>query len=244
MSTIVFARDSDMVQYICSQDPEFARLADAVGDVCLTYRGDPFPSLVRSIIGQQVTGKSASATWERLLVRCGTAVLVAGAAPVGAGTVALVSEAAATPGPQQLGTCSPRIIAAMDEESLRAAGLSRQKISYVKDLSQKVLSGEVDLESLSDVQDDEVIAVLTKVRGIGVWTAKMYMIFTLGRFDVFAQSDLGLRKGAKWLYNLPKLPKERELAEISQRWKPYRTVAALYLWQVVTRRLVRVRRST
>jgi DNA-3-methyladenine glycosylase II len=219
VSTIVFARDSEMVQHICWQDPAFVRLADAVGDVYLTYRRDPFPSLVRSIIGQQVTGKSAQATWERLLAQCAEA------------------EPRRLPAAQcsTNGICLPEIIEAMDEESLRAAGLSRQKISYVKDLSRKVLSRDIDLEGLSNMPDDQVVAVLTRVKGIGVWTAKMYMIFTLGRFDVFAPSDLGLRKGAMWLYNLPRLPKEKTLLELSQKWKPFRTVAALYLWQAVTR---------
>ncbi len=205
MSKIVFAADSDMVRHIASQDPEFGRLVDAVGDVMLSYRPDPYASLVRSIIGQQVSGNSASATWGRLL--------------------------AASDG------LSPKGVLSLGDEGLRKAGLSRQKISYVKDLSQKVLLGEIDLDGLTKESDAQVVGSLTCVRGIGIWTAQMFLIFTLGRLDVFAPSDLGLRKGIKWLYGLPELPKEREAAQFALLWQPYRTVASLYLWQVVTRRL-------
>ncbi len=211
----MFARDSDVVQYICKQDPEFVRLADAVGDVTLSYRGDPFSSLVRSIIGQQVSGRSAVATWERLIGCC-------------------VQK---TPKANPVCACSPGVIDAMEPEELKACGLSRQKIAYVKDLSQKAISGEVDFEKLQDMSDEEIVETLTKVRGIGVWTAKMYMIFTLGRFDVFAGADLGLRKGAKWLYRLDEVPKPKDVEAMAELWKPCRTVASLYLWQVTTQKL-------
>jgi len=141
-----------------------------------------------------------------------------------------------------LSTCGemqPARIASMDDETLRAAGLSRPKVAYLRDLTRRVMSNEIDLDTLPALPDDQIIEALVAVHGIGVWTAQMFLIFCLGRPDVFAPKDLGLRAGMKWLYSLPDLPLEKESVPIAENWRPHRTTASLYLWQAVTRGLTK-----
>ena len=112
------------------------------------------------------------------------------------------------------------------EEDLRAVGLSRQKIKYSRALAQE----DIDFEALRDLPTQEVIQVLTKVTGVGVWTAEIYAMFSLGRADVFAPGDLALQEAAKALFDLPERPKERELRQLAEAWSPWRSVAARILW--------------
>lgn len=114
---------------------------------------------------------------------------------------------------------------------LRSVGLSKMKIDYLKDLAQKIESDEIKIKTLSRMTDEEVITHLTKVKGIGRWTAEMFLIFSLGRPDVFPVGDLGLRKGVQKAFSLSELPKPKEVEEIGMRWKPYRSVATWYLWK-------------
>jgi len=114
---------------------------------------------------------------------------------------------------------------------LRSAGLSKMKVTYIKDLSEKIQSKELRISSLKDRSDEEVIAHLTQVKGIGRWTAEMFLIFSLGRLDVLPVGDLGLRKGIQRLYSMPELPEKDKIEEIAERWRPYRTVATWYIWK-------------
>src|SRR5437660_715 len=114
---------------------------------------------------------------------------------------------------------------------LRSAGLSGMKVEYLKDLAQKIEDGKLKMRSLSKMSDDEIIEHLTQVKGIGRWTAQMFLIFSLGRLDVFPTGDLGLRKGVQMAFSLSELPKPKEVEEIGIRWKPYRSVATWYLWK-------------
>lgn len=114
---------------------------------------------------------------------------------------------------------------------LAKAGLSKMKISYIKDLSEKIESKEIRLRSFQDMSDEQIVAELTKVRGIGRWTAEMFLIFSLGRQDVLPVGDLGLRKGMQMLHSLPDLPKDVQIEELAEKWRPYRTVATWYLWK-------------
>ncbi len=120
----------------------------------------------------------------------------------------------------------PRQIARASDEDLRAVGLSRQKMRYARELAQ----AGIDFNGLRDVPDAEVIATLTCVPGIGVWTAEIYAMFSLGRADVFAPGDLALQEAARVLYDLPKRPTEKELRQMSEAWRPWRSVAARILW--------------
>lgn len=114
---------------------------------------------------------------------------------------------------------------------LRLVGLSGMKIEYLKDLARHVEEGRLDMKLLSKMNNGDVITCLTQVKGIGRWTAEMFLIFSLGRQDVFPVDDLGLRKGVQMLFSLPETPKPREVERLGERWKPYRTIATWYLWK-------------
>ncbi len=157
--------------------------------------------LLRAIVGQQLSTKAAAAIWTR----------VAG----------LFEEE--MPTPQHVLDASP--------EDLRAAGLSRAKVVYMKSLAEHVLSGQLELDRLDQLGDEEVIANLTAVKGIGRWSADMFLIFFLTRPDVLAVGDLGIRKAAERLYGLPGLASPAELTRLAEPWRPWRSLGCVYLWR-------------
>jgi DNA-3-methyladenine glycosylase II len=114
---------------------------------------------------------------------------------------------------------------------LQKAGLSRMKISYIKELSEKIIGGQIQFRAFRKMPDDEIVSELTQISGIGCWTAHMFLIFCLGRQDILPVGDLGLRKGIQKLYCLPEIPKDKQIEEIAGKWRPYRTVATWYLWK-------------
>lgn len=114
---------------------------------------------------------------------------------------------------------------------LRKAGLSKMKVTYIKDLSRRIESKELRLRTFHEMSDDQIVSELTKVKGIGRWTAEMFLIFSLGRNDVLPVGDLGLKKGVQKMYSLSELPNERQIEEIAEKWRPYRTIATWYLWK-------------
>ncbi|RXT01548.1 DNA-3-methyladenine glycosylase 2 family protein [Ammoniphilus sp. CFH 90114] len=129
---------------------------------------------------------------------------------------------------------APESILLMEDTEFRAAGLSRSKTSYIKDLSSKVISKEVDLYQLDQFSNETVIRILTSVKGVGKWTAEMFLIFSLGRLDVLSLGDVGLQRSAKWLYNLDKHEDGKACLERkASLWFPYYTIASLYLWEAV-----------
>jgi DNA-3-methyladenine glycosylase II len=168
-------------------------------------RGRPaelYGALVRTIAGQQLSVLAARAIWTKLLAYFDGRV----------------------PTPEQ--------ILAEDPETLRAAaGFSRAKVRYLRSLAEHVLAGELELERLAVLPDDEVIAELTAVKGIGEWSAHMFLMFTLHRPDVLAVGDLGVRNAAMRAYDLPAPPKPAELEALAEPWRPHRTRACLYLWR-------------
>jgi len=183
-----------------------ATLVSEVGPLSLEQRrrGRPdeaFGALVRTIVGQQLSTTAARTIYAR----------------VGA----LFGERA--PEPEEILTA--------DEEALRTAGLSRPKISYLRDLAGRVVDGELDLDSLSSLPDVEVISRITSVKGLGRWSADMYLIFHLGRPDVLPVGDLGIRRAVERAYGLDELPVAEVLEEIAAPWRPQRTLACLYLWE-------------
>ena len=188
-------------------DPVLARLIDEGGPLPekLDRRGrpdDPYGVLIRAIAGQQLSVKAAASIWRRLLDRFG----------------------GRTPTPEQ--------ILADDPEELRVAcGFSHAKVAYLRSLAEHVVSGELELDRLPDLPDDEVLRELTAIKGIGEWTAHMFMIFTLERPDVLATGDLGVRNAAMRAYGLERPPAPAELTALAEPWRPYRTRACLYLWR-------------
>jgi DNA-3-methyladenine glycosylase II len=114
---------------------------------------------------------------------------------------------------------------------LRLAGLSKMKIIYIKELSKKIESKQLNLRKISMQDDEQIIESLTDVKGIGRWTAEMFLIFSLGRLDILPVGDLGLKKAVQSMYSLKQLPKEEEIEQLARPWKPYRTIATWYLWK-------------
>lgn len=125
----------------------------------------------------------------------------------------------------------PSDVMETSDAKLRKAGLSYMKVSYIKNLSKKVESKEIRLSYMKNLSDEEIIVQLTQVKGIGRWTAEMFLIFSLGRLDVLPVGDLGLRKGIKNLYSLEELPEKEQIERIAEKWRPYRSVATWYLWR-------------
>lgn len=125
----------------------------------------------------------------------------------------------------------PTKAATLTEEDTKTIGLSKQKTSYIRDLARHFVDNPSVYDHLETLPDEEIIVELTAVKGIGVWTAQMFLMFTLSRVDVFAPDDVGLQRAMMRLYGWETLPPRKELAEIALRWKPYRTVASLHLWQ-------------
>jgi DNA-3-methyladenine glycosylase II len=127
-----------------------------------------------------------------------------------------------------------KTILATDDEVLRAAGLSYMKVSYLKDLAQHCVDGKFPtLEQVREMSDEQIIRLFTQIRGVGRWTVEMYLIFDLGRADVFPGDDYGIRKAIAQLYDLPELPAAKQMVQYGEQWKPYRSVAALYLWRLL-----------
>jgi DNA-3-methyladenine glycosylase II len=184
-------------------DPVLGKVIDQVG----TYKGWPanngthFDAVCRSIVFQQLSGKAAGTIHGRFQGLYG----------------------GRTPRPEELAETS--------DDQLRSVGLSRQKSAYLKDLGARVASGELPIETLHELTDAEVIAALTQVKGIGRWTAQMFMMFRLGRPDVLPDLDLGVQKAIQKAYRLRKLPKPERVLKIGAKWAPYRTVASWYLWR-------------
>jgi DNA-3-methyladenine glycosylase II len=186
-------------------DPVLRRVIDEVGSLGDFFAGRPidhYGTLVRSIVGQQLSTKAAASIYGRLLDRFG------GRAP------------------------TPEEVLAEDPEALRtAAGLSHAKVRYLRSLAEHVLDGSLQLDRLPDLRDDEVIAELTAVKGIGVWSSHMFLMFHLRRPDVLPVGDLGIRRAVKIHYELAELPTPAELTEIAEPWRPHRTLACIYLWR-------------
>lgn len=132
---------------------------------------------------------------------------------------------------------TPSTVAMLDEPALRGAGLSRAKAAYVRDLALRVLDGSVELGRFAEIPDDDIIAELTRVKGIGRWTAEMFLIFSLGRPDVFAVDDLGLRRAVHLAFERDKPLATEDIVALSDAWRPYRSVASLYLWEALDRKV-------
>ena len=196
----------DPVKYLSKADPQLAGVIKTVGKYSIKIRTNAFQSLVESIIYQQLAGSAANIIYTRFINHYNNVL----------------------PKPMQ-------IISTSDIELKSKIGLSSNKVQYLKDLSTKVEQGKINLELLSTMSDEEVIAELTLVKGIGRWTAEMFLIFCLGRPDILPDTDLGIRKAVLKLYSLPELPKPAELLAISQPWRPHRTVASWYLWKSLSK---------
>jgi DNA-3-methyladenine glycosylase II len=195
---------------LAASDPVMADLVERIGPIDLAKRlhrrkeerpADAYGSLLRMIVGQQVSTKAARAIYLRVLD------LFGGVTP------------------------SPEALLETTEEELRGAGLSGRKVEYIRDLASHVLEGELELDRIATLGDEEAIAEISAVRGLGRWTAEMFLLFHLGRPDVISGGDLGIRKAIMIEYGLVEMPTPTQVEERSQRWSPNRSLASLYLWE-------------
>jgi DNA-3-methyladenine glycosylase II len=187
-------------------DPVLAGLIDTIGIKRLgdRRRGRPrdhYGALVRSIVGQQLSTSAARAIYGRLIDRYG----------------------GRTPTPEE-------VLADNPDELRKAAGLSRAKVVFLRSLAEHVLDSSLELHKLGRLSDEQVIAELVAVKGLGVWSAHMFLIFHLGRPDVLAVGDLGIRRAMMLAYGLPELPAAAEMEQIAEPWRPHRTLACEFLW--------------
>ena len=208
---------SSSTAYLSDIDPIMARAIERVGLCTLIPNPQLFETLVDAIISQQISVKAADAIMGRL-------------------RAALHAEAN--------GMISPDALLSLEEDTLRAVGLSPQKMRYIRDLTERVVNGELDLERLSELDDEEVIHELVKVKGIGRWTAEMMLIFSLGRPDVLPVDDLGFLEGVREAYSLEVRPTPKEMRQRGEVWHPYRTFATWYMWGIQRLKLGNERQKT
>ncbi|HWH17246.1 MAG TPA: DNA-3-methyladenine glycosylase 2 family protein [Allosphingosinicella sp.] len=186
------------VDELARREPAFAAALARVGYPEPRLNDPGYPTLLRTIVGQQVSLHAARAVWNKLDALIG-------------------------------GAEDPKKLAAASDETLRSAGLSRQKSGYARSLAEKVLTGEVDLRNLPD-DDEEAIAQLTKVKGIGRWSAEIYLLFAEGRPDVWPAGDLAVQIEIGRIMGLRERPNEKQIRALAERWRPHRGAAAIFAW--------------
>jgi DNA-3-methyladenine glycosylase II len=172
----------------------------SIDDVLARRPSEPYAALLRAIVGQQLSTTAAESIFGRLIAKFD------GRGP------------------------TPRELIDMDPEELRSVGLSRAKVAYLRDLAERVEDGELELGRLRELPDEEVSAQLIAVKGVGQWTADMFLMFNLGRPDVLPVGDLGIRNAMKRLYELPEKAVPADYVRIGEPWRPVRSLASLYLW--------------
>ncbi len=180
-------------------DKKLGKLIDAYPRDFLFTKSDPFLTLARSIVGQQISVKAAQSVWEKLILK--------------------------------IGKVSPKYIIKSHSNTLKSAGLSRQKVLYLKNLANAFINKEIKMNKWKSMSDDDIINDLIKIKGIGRWTAEMFLIFNLCRPNIFPMDDIGMIKGICKLYKLEYPIKKEKLIQIGNKWKPYRSVATWYLWR-------------
>ena len=188
--------------HLKQSDPILGAIIERVGPYRIRYAEPDFETLARSIVFQQLSGISARAIFARVKVLSGGN-----------------------------GRMKPDGVLVRTEAELQAAGLSRQKAGYLRDLAEKTRRGQVDFTRLASLADDEVIAHLTAVKGVGAWTAQVFLLFALRRSDVLASGDLGIRSAVRKAYGLRTLPKPARIEQLAKKWRPHCSVACWYLWR-------------
>jgi DNA-3-methyladenine glycosylase II len=189
------------INHLKKADPVLAAIIERVGPYRIDYREPIFQTLVRSIVYQQLNGKAALTIFNRL-------------------------AAAAKADP-----LTPESILRLRPARMRALGLSKQKLTYIRELARFTKSGEINFDLYPTLEDAHVVEHLTRVKGVGVWTAHMFLIFALRRPDVLPTGDFGVRAAIKKAYNLPAMPTPAEMERIAAAWRPYCSVASWYLWR-------------
>jgi len=211
-----------------------AQIIKRVGPCELVVLEPNFETLARSITFQQLHGKAATTIFERVQKAVGSAKGAAARSQTKE-KLAISLGGAADTAPVLRGSAKRRFTATaflkVEPETLRASGLSRQKLASLTDLAERVASRQINFKRLRDLENDAVLEVLTQVRGVGVWTAQMFLMFALQRPNVLPVGDFGIRNAVRQAYGLKEMPKPADLHKIAECWHPYCTVASWYLWR-------------
>jgi DNA-3-methyladenine glycosylase II len=189
------------INHLKKADPVMAAIITRTGPYRMQYREPVFQTLVRSIVFQQLSGKAATTIFNRL-----------------------AQAAKANP-------ITPEAILKLRPQKMRTLGLSKQKILYIRELARLTRDGNIQFERLPEMEDAAILEMLTRVKGVGVWTVHMFLMFALQRPNVLPVGDLGVRAAMKKAYGLPELPKPSEMERIAAVWHPYRSIASWYLWR-------------
>tara|TARA_B110000483_G_scaffold106641_1_gene130131 strand:- start:6564 stop:7199 length:636 start_codon:yes stop_codon:yes gene_type:complete len=184
---------------ISAKDKRLSKIIESYPSDFLFSKSDPFFTLARSIVGQQISVKAAQSVWDRLEIK--------------------VSK------------ISPKVIIKTHSSTLKSVGLSRQKVNYLKNLANAFIEKKIKLNTWNKMTDEEIVQDLIQIKGIGRWTAEMFMIFNLCRADIFPLDDIGMIKALCKLYNMPYPTNREAVIRIGEKWKPYRSVATWYLWR-------------
>tara|TARA_B110000444_G_scaffold227604_1_gene232848 strand:+ start:133 stop:768 length:636 start_codon:yes stop_codon:yes gene_type:complete len=184
---------------ISAKDKKLSKIIKSYPDDFLFSKSDPFFTLARSIVGQQISVKAAQSVWDKLEVK--------------------------------VKKINPKIIIATHSNSLKSVGLSRQKVNYLKNLASAFIEKKIKINMWDEMNDEEIIQDLIQIKGIGRWTAEMFLIFNLCRADIFPLDDIGMIRGLCKLYNIPYPANRESIIKLGEKWKPYRSVATWYLWR-------------
>ncbi len=196
---MVFQYGSEEIDYLSSRDKKLGEAIARIGHITRAAEADLFSSVIRHIIGQQISTSAQSTVWNRLI--------------------------------SLVGTVNAQTLLALSREELQRIGTSFRKVDYILDFSQRVHQGTFDVEGLWDLPDERVIKELTALKGIGVWTVEMIMMFCMRRPDVVSYGDLAILRGMRMLYRHPKIDRQM-FDKYRQRYSPHGTVASLYLWAI------------
>ena len=184
---------------LSKKDNKLSKIIKSYPDDFLFSKSDPFYTLARSIVGQQISVKSAQSVWNKLEVK--------------------------------IVRIKPKIIATTHSSTLKSVGLSRQKVDYLKNLANAFIEKKIKIDMWDKMNNEEIIQDLIQIKGIGRWTAEMFLIFNLCRADIFPLDDIGMIRGLCNLYNIPYPTNRKTVIKLGEKWKPYRSVATWYLWR-------------
>ena len=184
-----------------SQDPKLRKIIANVGDIQIRTLTNPYEALVDSVITQQISDAAGMSIAQKFRALFGKKYPL------------------------------PEDILAKSDQILLSSGITRAKLRCIKDISKRVLEGDIEFQKFSSMDDEKIISELVEIKGIGRWTAEMFLIFGLGRLDIMPLGDLGLKRGIQKMYSFSELPTNEKILKISSKWRPYRTVATWYIWK-------------
>lgn len=184
---------------LSAKDKKLSKVIESYPHDFLFSKSDPFFTLARSIVGQQISVKAAQSVWDRLEIK--------------------------------INKINPNIILETHSSTLKSVGLSRQKVKYLKNLANAFIEKKIKINLWSKMSDEEIVQDLIQIKGIGRWTAEMFLIFNLCRADIFPLDDIGMIKALCKLNNIPYPTKRKIVIQVGEKWKPYRSVATWYLWR-------------